>query len=545
MTKCGTKAMANTMAGLRISIWSALTAAVFALMTGLSSSVLAEEVSIKGLSSSFSQVPGTVVVVPPTGIPTTHATGGTPPKVKIDLPPGTYTIQFSGTNPNTGKTETGARQVTVVAGQRSSVVVEISEAGTINPPMSSTAANGVTSTGQANISTAARASRFNVSGSAGASATFIPGIDMLAGFNGGNATGVNAVSTDGNNVGSQVGANMRVKMPAPTIGNLGLGAENMYFDFGGQHIWGRSVTRTDRINSNVEVPGLGILNNFLTGSIDNLEARTEYDSLEFAAAVGWVFGLGPMEAYTLGNIFFGSMGNLGGTDGRRGNQVKLSTEAKLLYQRSERNDDIDFTSPGNSNRYRNEITTNKVGVRVGSRISLPVARGVRFKFGGSVGVSRANHDLESTLDRTGTMASAEDSKNTIGYDLGASTSLTAKLGPGRLSAYVNYLYESKTPLVHFQAANSDEHRLGFDSAQQVTTGLKYIVPTSVFSSDAKLKTDIVRLGALPSGLPVYSYKYIWSPETHIGVMAQEALLMYPDAVQEIDGFLAVDYSKIK
>lgn len=69
--------------------------------------------------------------------------------------------------------------------------------------------------------------------------------------------------------------------------------------------------------------------------------------------------------------------------------------------------------------------------------------------------------------------------------------------------------------------------------------------TSSILSDRRLKTDIVRVGALPSGLPLYRFKYIWSPATHIGVMAQEALLMYPDAVRELNGFLAVDYSRIR
>jgi hypothetical protein len=64
-------------------------------------------------------------------------------------------------------------------------------------------------------------------------------------------------------------------------------------------------------------------------------------------------------------------------------------------------------------------------------------------------------------------------------------------------------------------------------------------------SDRRLKRDIKRIGEMPSGLPVYSYRYIWSDEPQIGVMAQEALGMIPDAVlTHPSGFLMVDYSRI-
>ena len=63
-------------------------------------------------------------------------------------------------------------------------------------------------------------------------------------------------------------------------------------------------------------------------------------------------------------------------------------------------------------------------------------------------------------------------------------------------------------------------------------------------SDARLKRDIQRIGSLASGLPLYAYRYLWSDAPQIGVMAQEARELFPDAVREFDGFLAVDYSRI-
>jgi hypothetical protein len=71
------------------------------------------------------------------------------------------------------------------------------------------------------------------------------------------------------------------------------------------------------------------------------------------------------------------------------------------------------------------------------------------------------------------------------------------------------------------------------------------VAGSLFAmSDVRLKRDIQRIGSLASGLPVYSYRYLWSDAPQVGVMAHEARELFPDAVREFDGFLAVDYGKV-
>lgn len=60
-------------------------------------------------------------------------------------------------------------------------------------------------------------------------------------------------------------------------------------------------------------------------------------------------------------------------------------------------------------------------------------------------------------------------------------------------------------------------------------------------SDARVKTDISRVGTLDNGLPVFAYRYIWGGPLHIGVMAQDVELSNPAAVFEVDGIKAVDY----
>jgi len=63
-------------------------------------------------------------------------------------------------------------------------------------------------------------------------------------------------------------------------------------------------------------------------------------------------------------------------------------------------------------------------------------------------------------------------------------------------------------------------------------------------SDIRLKKDITRVGTRPDGLGVYEFEYVWGGGRQAGLMAQEVLGVYPDAVGESGGYLTVDYSKV-
>ena len=64
---------------------------------------------------------------------------------------------------------------------------------------------------------------------------------------------------------------------------------------------------------------------------------------------------------------------------------------------------------------------------------------------------------------------------------------------------------------------------------------------SMSSSDIRLKEDIELLGKSPSGINIYSFKYIGEEEKYQGVMAQEVL--WASAPDE-KGYYSVDYSKL-
>lgn len=64
-------------------------------------------------------------------------------------------------------------------------------------------------------------------------------------------------------------------------------------------------------------------------------------------------------------------------------------------------------------------------------------------------------------------------------------------------------------------------------------------------SDENAKTDIVKVSTLDNGLSLYRFRYRWSDQQFVGVMAQEVQRIVPDAVaRRRDGYLYVDYGKL-
>jgi len=67
----------------------------------------------------------------------------------------------------------------------------------------------------------------------------------------------------------------------------------------------------------------------------------------------------------------------------------------------------------------------------------------------------------------------------------------------------------------------------------------------VVCSDMRLKRDIMAVGHLENGLALYRYRYLWSKQVYVGVMAQEVNAIAPETVQRgSDGYLRVDYSRL-
>jgi hypothetical protein len=64
-------------------------------------------------------------------------------------------------------------------------------------------------------------------------------------------------------------------------------------------------------------------------------------------------------------------------------------------------------------------------------------------------------------------------------------------------------------------------------------------------SDRRLKRDVVLLGDAGNGIALYRFKYTWSDQVYVGVMAQQAAAVVPEAVSlGSDGYLRVDYDRL-
>ena len=65
------------------------------------------------------------------------------------------------------------------------------------------------------------------------------------------------------------------------------------------------------------------------------------------------------------------------------------------------------------------------------------------------------------------------------------------------------------------------------------------------ASDRRLKRDIIKLHEEPDGLGVYGFKYNWSDDTQLGVMADEVAEIRPWALgPEVAGFQTVNYGAL-
>ena len=86
---------------------------------------------------------------------------------------------------------------------------------------------------------------------------------------------------------------------------------------------------------------------------------------------------------------------------------------------------------------------------------------------------------------------------------------------------------------------------GTSSGTVIQTSPPIITTAPPTPSDIRLKRNIVLLDRLPNGIGLYRYRYIWSDQVYVGVMAQEVAAIVPDAVVHgADGFLRVNYARL-
>lgn len=96
--------------------------------------------------------------------------------------------------------------------------------------------------------------------------------------------------------------------------------------------------------------------------------------------------------------------------------------------------------------------------------------------------------------------------------------------------YVN-TPQSQVGGVDYTGLVNQQYQSKLQNSQAAAGGLFGLLSGGIgLLSDIRAKTDIQVVGTLDNGLPVYLYRYIGSPEYHIGLMAQEVEEIKPDAV---------------
>lgn len=131
-----------------------------------------------------------------------------------------------------------------------------------------------------------------------------------------------------------------------------------------------------------------------------------------------------------------------------------------------------------------------------------------------------------------------------------------------VSSAQNSLYDpvfnaAGAAMMPIQAANANAAGIGGLLGQYTNTkttnpwgpaalGAAANVGAAFAMSDRRLKQDIRRVGHTDGGLPVYTYRYIDSPQVLMGVMADEVAAVQPHALGPIvEGFGSVLYGEVR
>lgn len=131
--------------------------------------------------------------------------------------------------------------------------------------------------------------------------------------------------------------------------------------------------------------------------------------------------------------------------------------------------------------------------------------------------------------------------------------LQALLGTGQVGTPTGVQYTptavGQTDVLGANALSLNQQNQNYQtrSTQQagLMNGLFSLGRSAIQASDRRLKRDIVRVGTMENGLPVYEYRYVWGRKRHVGVMAQDVLAAGIEAVKRHwSGFLMVDYGAL-
>lgn len=104
-------------------------------------------------------------------------------------------------------------------------------------------------------------------------------------------------------------------------------------------------------------------------------------------------------------------------------------------------------------------------------------------------------------------------------------------------------YNLTNPVAQQYQQQLDQYNAKQAQQAQLMNGLFQLGGTAIMASDARLKSNIVRIGDHPLGVGIYEYDI--GGQRRVGVMAQEVQQVKPEAVmQHPAGYLMVDYGAL-
>lgn len=127
-------------------------------------------------------------------------------------------------------------------------------------------------------------------------------------------------------------------------------------------------------------------------------------------------------------------------------------------------------------------------------------------------------------------------KDQVGLDVGAGYNFN---NAGALASY-DFMRWKPQLSVGYVPTNTDL----YCGASGTLTGDTCYYPAI---SDSRLKREIQLVDTLDNGMKIYSFKYLWSDQTYVGVMAQDLLKDQRWAhavVTQENGFYAVNYKEL-
>jgi len=175
------------------------------------------------------------------------------------------------------------------------------------------------------------------------------------------------------------------------------------------------------------------------------------------------------------------------------------------------------------------------GIRSMETVDFVVTPQVQF-IGGGTSISLMIGPAWGQVTASSPDASVTQTLNGWSGGIGVSVPVAPNMMAGVL--WRHYKVRGDVPLF---GADSSVH---VDQRGDVVTGT-ITYNFGPIMSDIRLKQDIVPVGRLENGIGLYRYRYTWSDQVYVGVMAQEVAEIFPAAVvRGPDGYLRVDYGRL-